>query len=52
MINNLPAWKGLSKVTRVNKPMLLELATPELAKQYTTALAPEKLAEYFAQKNS
>jgi hypothetical protein len=31
--------------------VLLELATPELAQQYTTVLAPEKLAEYFAQKN-
>ena len=29
--------------------MLLELATPELALQYATALAPEKLAAYFAE---
>lgn len=32
--------------------VLLELATPELAQQYTTALAPDKLAEYFAQNKS
>ena len=35
----------------VENTVLLELATSELAQQYTTALAPEKLAEYFAQKN-
>jgi hypothetical protein len=35
----------------VENAVLLELATPELAQQYTTALAPKKLAEYFAQKN-
>jgi hypothetical protein len=33
----------------VENAMLLELATPELAQQYTTALAPEKIAEYFAE---
>jgi hypothetical protein len=31
--------------------ILIRLATPELAQQYTTALAPEKLAEYFAMAN-
>jgi hypothetical protein len=36
----------------VENAVLLELATPELAQQYTTALAPEKLAAYFASKNS
>ncbi len=36
----------------VENAVLLELATPELAKQYITALAPERLAEYFAQENS
>jgi hypothetical protein len=35
----------------VENAVLLELATPELAEQYTTALAPEKLAEFFAMKN-
>jgi hypothetical protein len=35
----------------IENAVLLELATPELAQQYTTALAPEKLAEYFASKN-
>jgi hypothetical protein len=35
----------------VENAVLLELATPELAQQYTTALAPEKLAEYFAMEN-
>ena len=35
----------------VENAVLLELATPELAQQYTTALAPEKLAEYFAREN-
>lgn len=35
----------------VENAVLLELATPELAQQYTTALSPEKLAEYFAEKN-
>ncbi len=35
----------------VENAVLLELSTPELAEQYTKALAPEKLAEYFAQKN-
>jgi hypothetical protein len=35
----------------VENSVLLELATPELAQQYTTALAPDKLAEYFAQNN-
>ena len=32
--------------------VLLELATPELAQQYTAALAPKKLAEYFAGEHS
>ncbi|MEO1559197.1 MAG: hypothetical protein AAFS12_06020 [Cyanobacteria bacterium J06632_19] len=32
----------------VENSVLLELATPELAEQYTTALKPEKIAEYFA----
>ena len=36
----------------VENAVLLELATPELAQQYTTALAPEKLAEYFPRENS
>ncbi len=36
----------------VENTVLLELATPELAQQYMSALAPEKLAAYFAQKNS
>ena len=36
----------------VENAVLLELATPELAEQYITALAPAKLAEYFAQSNS
>ncbi|VEP17891.1 conserved hypothetical protein [Hyella patelloides LEGE 07179] len=35
----------------VENAVLLELATPELAKHYTTALEPEKLAEYFAREN-
>ncbi len=35
----------------VENAVLLELATPELAQQYTTALSSEKLAEYFAEKN-
>ncbi|KYC39014.1 hypothetical protein WA1_34045 [Scytonema hofmannii PCC 7110] len=36
----------------VENAVLLELAPPELAQQYITALAPEKLAAYFAQRNS
>ncbi len=36
----------------IENAVLLELATPELAQQYTTALAPEKLAEYFDSENS
>jgi hypothetical protein len=36
----------------VENSVLLELATPELAQQYTTALAPEKLAAYFTKQNS
>lgn len=32
--------------------LLLELATPELARQYTTVLAPENLAKHFAEKDS
>ncbi|AFY57538.1 hypothetical protein Riv7116_5141 [Rivularia sp. PCC 7116] len=36
----------------VENTVLLELATPELAEQYTTAFKPEKIAEYFAPKNS
>ena len=36
----------------VENAVLLELATPELAQQYTTFLAPEKVAEYFAGENS
>jgi hypothetical protein len=35
----------------VENSVLLELATPEMALQYTSALAPEKLAEFFAQAN-
>ena len=35
----------------VENSVLLELATPEMALQYTEALAPEKLAEFFAQQN-
>jgi hypothetical protein len=35
----------------VENTLLIELVTPELAQQYTTALAPEKLVEYFEQKN-
>ncbi|MGL4881664.1 MAG: hypothetical protein ACRC8K_11435 [Waterburya sp.] len=31
--------------------VLLELAPPELAQQYTSALTPDKLAEYFAGEN-
>jgi hypothetical protein len=30
--------------------VLLELVTPEMADEYTKALAPEKLAEFFSQK--
>jgi hypothetical protein len=36
----------------IENAVLLELATEELAQQYTTALAPEKLTEYFARENS
>lgn len=36
----------------VENAVLLELATPELAEQYISVLAPAKLAEYFAQSNS
>jgi len=32
--------------------VLLELATPELAQQYTTALTPENLAQHFAAQTS
>ena len=32
--------------------VLLELATPELAKQYTAVLTPENLAKHFAAENS
>lgn len=32
--------------------VLLELATPELAQQYTTALSPENLAQLFAAQKS
>ena len=32
--------------------VLLELATPELAKQYTDVLSPANLAQHFAQSNS
>lgn len=32
--------------------VLLELATPELAQQYTGVLAPENLAKHFAEQNS
>lgn len=32
--------------------VLLELATPELAQQYTAVLAPENLAQHFAEQNS
>ena len=32
----------------IENAVLLELATPELKQQYTTVLAPKKLAEYFA----
>ena len=35
----------------VENSVLLELATPELAKQYTTVLAPENLAKHFAENN-
>lgn len=35
----------------VENAVLLELATPELAQQYSTVLAPEKLAEYLAMEN-
>ena len=31
--------------------VLLELATPELAQQYTAVLAPENLAKHFAEQN-
>lgn len=31
--------------------VLLELATPELARQYTAVLAPENLAKHFAEQN-
>lgn len=31
--------------------VLLELATPELAQQYTAVLAPENLAQHFAQQS-
>ena len=33
----------------IENAVLLELATPEIASQYTTALAPENLAAYFAE---
>lgn len=36
----------------VENSVLLELATPELSEQYTTALAPEKLIAYLSQKSS
>ena len=36
----------------VENTVLLELATPELAQQYITALAPEKLVEYFSKATS
>jgi hypothetical protein len=36
----------------VENAVLLELATPEFAEQYTTAFIPEKIAEYFAGQNS
>ncbi|MBE9213907.1 hypothetical protein IQ247_14740 [Plectonema cf. radiosum LEGE 06105] len=36
----------------IENAVLLEIATPELAEKYTTALKSEKLAEYFAGKNS
>ena len=32
--------------------VLLELATPELAKQYTTVLTPENLSQHFAEQKS
>ena len=32
--------------------VLLELATPELAQQYTAVLTPENLAKHFAEQNS
>ena len=35
----------------IENSVLLELVTPEMARQYTTALAPEKIAEFLAQKN-
>jgi len=36
----------------VENAVLLELATPELAEQYTSAFTPEKIAGYFAGQNS
>ena len=36
----------------VENAVLLELVTPELAPDYINALAPEKLAEYFAGEHS
>ena len=36
----------------VENAVLLELATPELAEQYTSAFTPEKIAGYFAAQNS
>ncbi len=36
----------------VENSLLLELATPELAKKYAALFAPENLAQYFREKNS
>jgi hypothetical protein len=50
----LPCSRGYFEVIEfwVENSVLLELATLELAQQYTTALAPEKLVEYFTQNKS
>ena len=36
----------------IENAVLLELATPELAQQYTSVLTPENLAKHFAETNS